>query len=519
MEMTTVIGFAIVAAVTLATWFVVKVRFADRRIAEAQKKAEEIEGAAQQEAERLKKAKLVEAKDQIFDWRSESEKEIQERRKEFNQLERRLSKQEDNLQSKEQAILRNEKDSNRRLQKLQEGERKLREGEQRLEEVLGEQVRKLESVAGMTAEEAKRVLLQSMEEQAHHDAAMMAKRIEDEAKESAGREARKVLAQAIQRCAAEHVVESSVSVVDLPSDDMKGRIIGREGRNIRALEQATGVDLIVDDTPEAVILSGFDPLRREIARLSIERLIKDGRIHPSRIEEVVTKVKKEMEESVQQEGEQVAFELGIHGIHPELLSLVAKLKYRTSYGQNVLAHSKEVAYLAGIMAREIGADVNVSKRAGLLHDVGKAVDRDMEGTHLQLGVKLAQKYKENPDVIHAMEAHHFDVDFRTVEAVLVQSADATSAARPGARREVLENYVKRLERLEELATSFSGVSKAFALQAGREVRIIVESSQVSDEQAFWLTKDITKKIENELQYPGQIKVTLIRETRVVDYAK
>lgn len=519
MEITTVIGFAIVAAVTVAIWFVVKVRFADRRIAEARNKAEEIEKSAQQEAERLKKAKLVEAKDQIFDWRSEAEKEIQERRREFNQLERRLSRTEDNLQSKEQAILRNEKDSNLRLQKLQEGERKLTESKQHLEEVLEEQVRRLESVAGMTAEEAKRVLLQSIEEQAHHDAAMMAKRIEDEARENASREARKVLAQAMQRCAAEHVVESSVSVVDLPSDDMKGRIIGREGRNIRALEQATGVDLIVDDTPEAVILSGFDPLRREIARLSIERLIKDGRIHPSRIEEVVNKVKKEMEESVRQEGEQVALELGIHGIHPDLLRLVGKLKYRTSYGQNVLAHSKEVAYLAGIMAREIGADVNVSKRAGLLHDVGKAVDRDMEGTHLQLGVKLAQKYKESPEVIHAIEAHHFDVEFRTVEAVLVQSADATSAARPGARREVLENYVKRLERLEELATSFSGVAKAFALQAGREVRIIVESSQVSDEQAFWLTKDITKKIENELQYPGQIKVTLIRETRVVDYAK
>lgn len=519
MDMTIVIGLAIVAAATITIWFVLKIRFVDRRIAEAEKKAKEIEGSAQEEAERLKKAKLVEAKDQIFDWRSEAEKEIQERRREFNQLERRLSRMEDNLQSKEQAILRNEKDSNRRLSKLQEGERKLREKEQHLEEVLGEQVRRLESVAGMTAEEAKRFLIQSIEEQAHHDAAMLAKRIEDEARENASAEARKVLAQAIQRCAAEHVVESSVSVVDLPSDDMKGRIIGREGRNIRALEQATGVDLIVDDTPEAVILSGFDPLRREIARLSIERLIKDGRIHPSRIEEVVNKVKKEMEESVQHEGEQVALELGIHGIHPELLRLVAKLKYRTSYGQNVLAHSKEVAYLAGIMAREIGADVNVSKRAGLLHDVGKAVDRDMEGTHLQLGVQLAKKYRESPEVIHAMEAHHFDVEFRTLEAVLVQSADATSAARPGARREVLENYVKRLERLEELATSFNGVSKAFALQAGREVRIIVESSQVSDEQAFWLTKDITKKIENELQYPGQIKVTLIRETRVVDYAK
>ena len=519
MEIFTVVGSAIVATVAVVVWFVVKIRFADQRVAEANMKAEEIRQAAQGDAEREKKEKLVEAKDEIFSWRSEEEKKIRDRRQEFNQWERRLSRQEDNLHSKEQAIRGNERDSNRRLRSLQNRERKLAEGEQHLEEVLAEQIRRLEAVAGMTAEEAKKVLIQSIEEQALTDAAMLAKRIEEEARENAGREARKVLAQAIQRCAAEHVVESTVSVVDLPSDDMKGRIIGREGRNIRALEQATGVDLIVDDTPEAVILSGFDPLRREIARLSIERLIKNGRIHPSRIEEVVSKVKEEMEDTVLQEGEQAALELGIHGIHVELLRVVAKLKYRTSYGQNVLSHSKEVAYLAGIMAREIGADVSVCKRAGLLHDVGKAVDRDMEGTHLQLGVKLALKYKESPEVIHAMEAHHFDVEFRTLEAVLVQAADATSAARPGARREVLASYVKRLEQLEEMATSFPGVSKAFALQAGREVRIIVESSKVSDEQAFWLTKDITKKIESELQYPGQIKVTLIREMRVVDYAK
>ena len=355
--------------------------------------------------------------------------------------------------------------------------------------------------------------------EARHEATFLVKRIEEEARQSADREARKIVAQAIQRCAAEHVVETTVSVVGLPTDDMKGRIIGREGRNIRALEQATGVDLIVDDTPEAVILSGFDPLRREIAKLSIERLIQDGRIHPTRIEEVVSKVQKEMKQKVFEEGEEVALELGIHGMNPELLRMVGKLKYRTSYGQNVLYHSREVAYLAGIMARELGVDVMVSKRAGLLHDVGKAVDRDMEGTHLQLGVELARKYGESSEVIHGIEAHHFDVEFRTLEAVLVQAADATSAARPGARREVLESYVKRLEKLEEIAASFSGVAKAFALQAGREVRIIVESSKVSDEKAFWLTKEITKKIENELQYPGQIKVIVIREMRVVDYAK
>ncbi|HLV01395.1 MAG TPA: ribonuclease Y, partial [Acidobacteriota bacterium] len=315
------------------------------------------------------------------------------------------------------------------------------------------------------------------------------------------------------------VVESSVSVVDLPSDEMKGRIIGREGRNIRALEQATGVDLIVDDTPEAVILSGFDPLRREVARLSIQQLIKDGRIHPARIEEVVARVQRDMEENLREEGEQVAFELGIHKLDDEILRLLGRLRYRTSYGQNVLNHSRDVAYLAAIMARELGANVEVCKRAGLLHDIGKAVDRDMEGTHLQLGVEIARKHGESWEVIHAIEAHHFDVEFKTVEAVLVQSADALSAARPGARREVLESYVKRLEKLEELAASFSGVAKAFALQAGREIRVVVESSKVTDEQAFWLSKDIAKKIERELEYPGQIKITLIREMRVVDYAR
>ena len=519
MEVSILIALTIISAVAVVLGFVVKVGYADRRIAEAVRRVEEVRESGQREAGRIKKEKLVEAKDEIFDLRSEWERKAQEGRRELNELERRLGKQEDRLQVQEQNLARGHKEYDQRLNKVKNRERSVEEKQRSLDELIEERTRRLESVAGMTAEEAKKNLMEAIEKSAYHDAAMMAKRVEDEAREKAGTEARKVLAQAIQRCAAEHVVETSISVVDLPSDDMKGRIIGREGRNIRALEQATGVNLIVDDTPEAVILSGFDPLRREIARLSIERLIKDGRIHPSRIEEVVRKVQKEMEENVLEDGQQVALELGIHDIHPDFLRLVAKLKYRTSYGQNVLAHSKEVAYLAGIMAREIGADVAVSKRAGLLHDVGKAVDRDMEGTHLQLGVKLAQKYGESPEVIHAMEAHHFDVEFRTLEAVLVQAADATSAARPGARREVLESYVKRLEQLEEMACSFSGVSKAFALQAGREVRIMVESSKVSDEEAFWLSKKITKKIESELQYPGQIKVTLIREVRVVDYAK
>lgn len=519
MEYAGIIGLVAAGAALMAVWYVTKVRWADRKIAEAASQAEELKRAAEQEGERLKKEKLLEAKDQIFRLRTETEKQFQEQKREFNALDRRLTQKEDNLERREQALLQKERENERGFRDVQNRERAVNQAKTQYEQLVREQTKRLEAVAGMTAEEAKKVLIKSIENEALHDAALLAKRIEEEAREKAEREARKVITQAIQRCAAEHVVESTVSVVDLPNDDMKGRIIGREGRNIRALEQATGVDLIVDDTPEAVILSGFDPLRREIAKLAIERLIQDGRIHPARIEEVVSRVEKDMEARLFEEGEQVAFELGFHDLHSDLLRLLGRLKYRTSYGQNVLYHSREVAYLAGIMAREIGANAYVCKRAGLLHDLGKAIDRDTEGTHLQLGVELARKYGENPEVIHAIEAHHFDVEFRTPEAVLVQAADALSAARPGARREVLESYVKRLEKLEELASSFSGVAKAFALQAGREIRIIVESSKVSDEQAFWLTKDITKKIESELQYPGQIRVTLIREMRVVDYAK
>ena len=513
------IGFAVVAIVVLGLWYLVKVRLADRKIAEVTKEAEEIRRSSLQEAERIKKEYLLEGKDQVFRMRSEEEKQIQEQKRGFSSAERRLARKEDSMYRREQGLLQKEKAQEKHLGEIQKREGRLEEEENKYKQLLEEQTKKLEVVSGMTAEEAKRVLIKSIENEAMRDAAFIAKRIEEEAREKAEREARKIITQAIQRCAAEHVVESTVSVVDLPNDDMKGRIIGREGRNIRALEQATGVDLIVDDTPEAVILSGFEPLRREIAKLSIERLIRDGRIHPARIEEVVGQVERDVEAKLVEEGEQVVFEMGIQDMHADLVGQLGRLKYRTSYGQNVLYHSKEVAYLAGIMARELGADVEVCKRAGLLHDVGKVVSRGMEGTHLQLGVELARRCGESQEVLHAIEAHHFDVEFRTLEAVLVQSADAISAARPGARREVLENYIKRLEKLESLASSFAGVSKAFALQAGREVRVIVESSKISDEQAFWLTKDITKKIENELQYPGQIRVTLIRETRVVDYAK
>lgn len=511
--------FILLAAVVVGGWYLLKVKAVNRLLAEGERKLLERESAIGKEAERLKKERLLEAKDEIFNWKVEAEREVQEQRKKISALERRLAQKEDGLERQERQIERRLRDFEQRQESIAEKEKRISELEEELLKKRAEQLQRLEAVAGMTTEEAKKVLIQSIERDALHDAAMLAKRIEDEAREKAEMEARKIISQAIQRCAAEQVVESSVSVVDLPSDEMKGRIIGREGRNIRALEQATGVDLIVDDTPEAVILSGFDPLRREIARLSIEQLIKDGRIHPARIEEIVSKVERDMTKRLRSEGEAVAFELGIHDLNEELLTLLGKLKYRTSYGQNVLNHSRDVAYLAGIMARELGARVNVCRRAGLLHDIGKAVDRDMEGTHLQLGVQLARKFSESPEVIHAIEAHHFDVEFQTVEAVLVQAADAISAARPGARREVLESYVKRLEKLEELAGSFSGVAKAFALQAGREIRVVVESSKISDEQAYWLSKDIAKRIEKDLEYPGQIKVTLIREMRVVDYAK
>jgi len=511
--------FLVIALAVVAVWYFLKIQVVDRKIAEAELQARDIRQSAEKDVEQLKKEKILEAKDEVFEWRSEVEREIQEQRRKLNILERRLTEKEDGLLRQERQIERKLREAERRSEELARRDAEINQRRKEVDRLIQEQSRRLQEVAGMTVEDAKQALIKSVEQEALHEAAVLAKRIEDEARHKSEIEARKIIAQAIQRCAAEHVVESSVSVVDLPSDEMKGRIIGREGRNIRALEQATGVDLIVDDTPEAVILSGFDPLRREVARLSIQQLIKDGRIHPARIEEVVARVQRDMEENLREEGEQVAFELGIHKLDDEILRLLGRLRYRTSYGQNVLNHSRDVAYLAAIMARELGANVEVCKRAGLLHDIGKAVDRGMEGTHLQLGVEIARKHGESWEVIHAIEAHHFDVEFKTVEAVLVQSADALSAARPGARREVLESYVKRLEKLEELAASFSGVAKAFALQAGREIRVVVESSKVTDEQAFWLSKDIAKKIERELEYPGQIKITLIREMRVVDYAR
>ncbi len=517
--MENIIGLAIVLAGAILVWYLLKSRAVRRQLNEAEKKAEKLLCSARNDAERLKKEKLLEAKDEIFKWRVESENSLQEQRKKIDELDMGLTEKAHRLKRDAKRTEKRRRDVERRVELLRIRAEEVESGRNEIEALRQEQVQQLEKVAEMTVEEARSALMINVENEALHDAAHLAKRIEETAREKAEIEARKVISLAIQRCAAEHVIESTVSVVDLPSDEMKGRIIGREGRNIKALEQATGIDLIVDDTPEAVILSGFDPLRREIARVSIERLIRDGRIHPARIEEVVEKVEKEFDKQLREEGEHAAFELGIHNFHDDVLSLLGKLKYRTSYGQNILNHSRDVAYLAYLMAQEIGADPEICKRAGLLHDIGKAVDREMEGTHLQLGLEIARKYGESEDVLHAIEAHHFDVEFRTSEAVLVQAADAISAARPGARREVLESYVKRLEKLEKLATSFNGVTKAFALQAGREIRVIVESSRIDDDQAYWLSKNVAKKIEKELDYPGQIKVTLIREMRVVEYAK
>jgi ribonuclease Y len=416
-------------------------------------------------------------------------------------------------------IERSERDLQAREQAVAAREKTAKAAAEKYEQLVAKQQHELERVASLTADEAKELLLKQIEADARHDAANLLKRLDAEAREIAADRARQYITEAIQRSAAEHAIETTVSVVDLPSDDLKGRIIGREGRNIRALELATGVDLIVDDTPGAIILSGFDPYRREVARKAIERLIADGRIHPARIEEVVQKVKDETDEEMRKEGGAVAFELGLHDLHAEILRLMGRLKYRTSYGQNVLSHSAEVARLAGIMAKEVGLDAHVAVRAAFLHDIGKAIDREMQGTHLELGIDFLRRHGESEAVVMAMAAHHMDIDWPSLEAMIVQAADAISAARPGARRDILESYVKRLEKLEGIADSFKGVSKSFALQAGREIRIMVESEKISDEEAIWLSKDIARRIENELEYPGQIKVTVIRETRAVDYAK
>ncbi|HZF08549.1 MAG TPA: ribonuclease Y [Thermoanaerobaculia bacterium] len=480
--------------------------------------AKAVEDAERQAENRMREAEIA-AKEKLLQARSEFESVSRKRRSELESMERRLTQKEDSLDKRVEEVLDREKETSQKDKSLAGREKVLEKREAELERMFEEERGKLEQIAGLTAQQAREELVRGMENEARIEAAHIVKRIEDEAREQGHKQAQRIIGMAVQRSASDYVSEATVSVVMLPNDEMKGRIIGREGRNIRTLEMATGVDLIVDDTPEAVILSGFDPFRREVARVALERLITDGRIHPARIEEVVEKVKAEFEQKILQEGEAALLELSIPGMHPELVKLLGRLRYRTSYGQNVLQHSKEVAFLAGTMAAELKANVQVSRRGGILHDIGKAIDREMDGTHLQIGIDLLRKYGETEEVVHSMACHHGDYDPQTVEAVLVTAADALSAARPGARREILETYVKRLEKLEEIASSFKGVQKTFAIQAGREVRIIVDSGKISDEQALWLSKDIARRIEGELTYPGQIKVTVIRETRSIEFAR
>jgi len=502
----------ICAIIGIIIGFFIRKNISEGKIGSAEIEAKRIIEDANQKAETRKKEILVEAKDEAHKLRNEYERENKERRNEIQRNEKRLIKKEEMLDSKSLVV---EKKDEMLQKKLKEVETK----QEKLEAIHQKQIEELEKISGLSTEEAKDILINNIKREAEQEAAVAVKEIERESKETAERKAREIITYAIQKCSADHVAETTVSVVDLPNDEMKGRIIGREGRNIRALEQLTGIDIIIDDTPEAVVISGFDPIRREVARLALEKLIADGRIHPARIEEMVDKAKKEVDQIIKDEGEQATLDTGIHGLHPELVKLLGRLKFRTSYGQNVLKHSIEVSYLAGIMAAELGADVKVAKRAGLLHDIGKAVDHEVEGPHVQIGEDLAKKYKESKAVIHGIAAHHGDIEPQTVEAVLIQAADAISAARPGARRETLETYIKRLEKLEEISNSFEGVEKSFAIQAGREVRILVKPEATSDSSIILIAKDIVKKIEEEMEYPGQIKVNVIREIRATEYAK
>ena len=516
--MTTIGWIVSVAAFVVAAviFFLLGIRYrksvAEREISSAEEEATRIINEAIKSSENKKREALLEAKEEILKNRSEYEREVKERRADLQKQERRLQQKEENLDHKMDSI---EKKEEALTAKHAAADKAAEE----IKNIKHSQMEMLERISGFTADEAKDYLIAQVESDVTHETAIKIKEIEARAKEEADQRAREIVATAIQRCAADHVAEITVSVVPLPNDEMKGRIIGREGRNIRAIETLTGCDLIIDDTPEAITLSSFDPVRREVARIALEKLIQDGRIHPARIEEMVAKAQKEVNATIKAEGERAVFETNIHGLHPELIKLLGRMKYRTSYGQNVLNHSIEVSHIAGLLASELGVDVATAKRAGLLHDIGKAIDHEVEGSHVSIGVNIARKYKESEEVIHAIEAHHGDVEPHTVVACLVQAADAISAARPGARRENIENYVKRLEKLEEVTKSFPGIANCFAIQAGREIRIMVKPEEVSEDQMVLLARDIAKKIEDELTYPGQIKVNLLRETKAVDYAK
>ena len=507
-----VVGVVVGIAVGFAAGIAYRKKVAEREIGSAEAEATRLINEAIRSGESRKKEMLLEAKDEIHKSRTEYEKEVKERRAELSKQERRLQQKEETLDKKSDAFERKEEDLARKVAEVAAAK-------EEAEAVKRAHLATLEQISGLTQEQAKQFLLKTVEEDVRHDTAMKIKEIEQQLKDESEEKAREILSIAIQRCAADHAAEATVSVVPLPNDEMKGRIIGREGRNIRTLETITGVDLIIDDTPEAITVSSFDPVRREVARLALEKLIGDGRIHPTRIEDMVEKARKEVDRTIREEGERACYETGVHGLNPELIKILGRQKYRTSYGQNVLNHSMEVSHIAGLMASELGVDVTLAKRAGLLHDLGKSIDHEVEGSHVQLGADLARKYKENPVVVNAIEAHHGDVEPKTVIAVLVQAADAVSAARPGARRENVENYIRRLQKLEELTGSYPGVEKAFAIQAGREVRIMVKPEEVTEDNMILLARDVAKKIEAELEYPGQIKVNVIRETKAVEYAK
>ncbi len=514
-----IVGILIGLVVGAAVGIVVYAAIIKKKMGDAKQLANKMVEEAIAESKTLRKEAVLEGKEELHKLRSDFDKEMKDRRAEVQRSEQRVMQKEEALDKKEETL-------DKKLESVEQTKSDLRRREEDINRMRDEvseaherMVAEIEKVSGLTKEEAKAQLIETIEEDARKDAAKMVREIEQTAKDEADKKSRDIVAQAIQRCAVDHSAEITVSVVNLPNDDMKGRIIGREGRNIRALENATGIDLIIDDTPEAVVLSGFDPVRREVARITLEKLIADGRIHPARIEETVEKTRRELDAQIKETGENAMFEAGVFGLHPDLIKLLGRLKYRTSYGQNVLKHSLEVSHLAGIMASELGADVNLAKRAGLLHDIGKAVDHEVEGTHITIGADLAKKYKESKEVIHCIAAHHNDIEPQTVEAVIVQCADAISGARPGARRESLDNYVKRLEKLESIANSFNGVEKSYAMQAGREVRIIVKPEQVDDAGTVFMAKEIAKQIEKEMEYPGQIKVNVIREMRSVEYAK